>query len=107
MIANPTAPRILFPADLDAAEQLRRAADVVAVEMRDDQKVKPLDPAYGELVEKRLVTDLVELYIGYDRASLRDKALAREYGVNTLCREFPARRFTTKKNSGSKLLFFL
>ena len=35
-----------------------------------------------ELVDKALVTDLVELYIGYDRVSLADKALAREYAVD-------------------------
>ena len=35
-----------------------------------------------ELVDKALVTDLVELYIGYDRVSLADKALAREYGAD-------------------------
>ena len=35
-----------------------------------------------ELVDKALVTDLVELYIGYDRVSLADKALAREYAAD-------------------------
>ncbi len=35
-----------------------------------------------ELVDKALVTDLVELYIGYDRVNLADKALAREYGAD-------------------------
>ena len=35
-----------------------------------------------ELVEKALVTDLIELYIGYDRVSLADKALAREYAAD-------------------------
>ena len=34
-----------------------------------------------ELVEKALVTDLVELYISYDRVSLADEGLAREYGA--------------------------
>ncbi len=34
-----------------------------------------------ELVEKSLVTDLVELYVGYDRVSLADEGLAREYGA--------------------------
>ena len=33
-----------------------------------------------ELVEKKLVTDLIELYINYDRVSLADEGLAREYG---------------------------
>ena len=32
-----------------------------------------------ELVEKALVTDLIELYINYDRVSLSDEGLAREY----------------------------
>ena len=32
-----------------------------------------------ELVDKRLVTDLVELAVGYDRSCLADAALAREY----------------------------
>ena len=36
-----------------------------------------------ELVEKALVTDLIELYIGYDRASLADAAMAREYGADS------------------------
>ena len=36
-----------------------------------------------ELVDKALVTDLVELYIGYDRLSLADKALAAEYRDDT------------------------
>ena len=35
-----------------------------------------------ELVDKALVTDLVELYIGYDRVCLADKALAREYAAD-------------------------
>ena len=35
-----------------------------------------------ELVDKALVTDLVELYIGYDRVSLADKAPAREYAAD-------------------------
>jgi DNA polymerase V len=35
-----------------------------------------------ELVEKALVTDLVELYIGYDRVSLADRALEKEYGAD-------------------------
>ena len=35
-----------------------------------------------ELVEKALVTDLIELYIGYDRVSRADKALAREYAAD-------------------------
>jgi DNA polymerase V len=33
-----------------------------------------------ELVEKRLVTDLIELCVNYDRVSLSDEGLAREYG---------------------------
>lgn len=35
-----------------------------------------------ELVDKALVTDLIELYVGYDRASLADKALEKEYGAD-------------------------
>ena len=35
-----------------------------------------------ELVEKALVTDLVELYINYDRVSLADEGLAREYAAH-------------------------
>ena len=35
-----------------------------------------------ELVDKGLVTDLVDLSIGYDRISLSDAALAREYGAD-------------------------
>ena len=34
-----------------------------------------------ELVEKAQVTDLLELYINYDRVSLADEGLAREYGA--------------------------
>ncbi len=34
-----------------------------------------------ELVDKALVTDLVELYLNYDRISLSDEGLAREYGA--------------------------
>ena len=36
-----------------------------------------------ELVDKALVTDLVELTVGYDRQSLADAALAREYRDST------------------------
>ena len=36
-----------------------------------------------ELVDKGLVTDLIELYVGYDRSSLADAALAREYAADT------------------------
>ena len=35
-----------------------------------------------ELVEKALVTDLVELYINYDRVSLADEGLAKEYAAH-------------------------
>ena len=36
-----------------------------------------------DLVDKALVTDLIELYINYDRLSLADEGLAREYAAQT------------------------
>ena len=37
-----------------------------------------------DLVEKAMVTDLVELYINYDRLSLNDQGLAKEYAAEAV-----------------------
>ncbi len=52
-----------------------------------------------ELVEKALVTDLVELYINYDRVSLADEGLAREYAAHAE-RDYYGRR-APKSTHGS------
>ena len=52
-----------------------------------------------ELVDKALVTDLVELYINYDRVSLADEGLAREYAAHAE-RDYYGRR-APKSTHGS------
>ena len=55
-----------------------------------------------ELVDKALVTDLIGLYIGYDRVSLRDEAMAREYGAGAETDRYG--RKVPKSAHGSKRL---
>lgn len=55
-----------------------------------------------ELVEKALVTDLVELYINYDRVSLADEGLAREYAAHAE-RDYYGRRAPKSTHGSARL----
>ena len=55
-----------------------------------------------ELVEKSLVTDLVELYVNYDRVSLSDEGLAREYASQSE-RDYYGRRAPKSVHGSARL----
>ena len=55
-----------------------------------------------ELVDKALVTDLVELYISYDRVSLSDEGLAKEYGAQAE-RDYYGRRAPRSAHGSARL----
>ena len=55
-----------------------------------------------ELVDKALVTDLIELYINYDRVSLADEGLAREYAAHAE-RDYYGRRAPKSTHGSARL----